>query len=77
MENLISKEDVGYIKAKLEEVLDNQKEYGVRLKSVEEQLSIYKTIIKVARIFIGVSAAVITWKFHHIGEIYNAIVNGD
>lgn len=74
MENLINKEDVGYIKAKLEEVLDSQKEYGKRLKAIEEQLSLYKTMIKIVRIFLGISAAILTWKFHHIGEIYNTIM---
>lgn len=69
-------EDIGWLKAKMEDILDNQKDFGVRLKTVEEQISIYKTVIKFVK-FAGLAVgAILTFKFGDVTSLWHRIFSG-
>ena len=69
-------EDIGWLKANVERILDNQVQHDLRLDKLEEQISIYKTLIKVVK-FVGYSTVLIlTFKFGDVSALWQRMFSG-
>lgn len=69
-------EDIGWLKAKVETILEYTEKQDVRLAKIENDISLYKTVIKAVK-FIGLAAGlVLTFKFGDISNLYQRIFSG-
>lgn len=69
-------EDIGWLKAKIELLLENQEKNGNRLQNVEEQISLYKTIIKVVKFIGGAIILLLTLKVGDVANLWRHLFSG-
>ena len=73
---MMNNEDIGWLKANVELILENQVKHDIRLDKLEEQISIYKTLIKVVK-FVGYSTILIlTFKFGDVSALWQRMFSG-
>lgn len=72
MPNLETQEEkLGYVIAKLDVVADLQKEMNERLRSVEKEISLYKTIIHFVKLIALSFAFLLAFKFGDIRALWS------
>lgn len=75
-------EDIGWIKAHVERLIANQLQHEVehaalaaKLSSIEDQISIYKTIIKTVQFIAAAILLLLTFKFGDVTTLWHRIFN--
>lgn len=69
-------EDIGWIKANITTILTNQDKHDLRLKAMEDQLNIYKSLYKAIK-FCGMACvALMAWKAKDLPVLWKTIYGG-
>ena len=72
----MNNEDIGWLKANVEQILQNQQNFDKRLDTMEEQISIYRTVIKFVKFSGAAILLVLTFKFGDVSSLWERIFNG-
>ena len=72
----MNNEDIGWLKANVEQILQNQQNFDKRLDVMEEQISIYRNAIKFVKFSGGAILLVLTLKFGDVSSLWTRIFNG-
>ena len=72
----MNNEDIGWLKANVEQILENQNKFDKRLDDLEDQISIYRTAIKFVKFAGAAILLVLTFKFGDVSSLWQRIFSG-